>query len=121
MIIIPYLLSLIAFYITYMLIVVILGRLTIVIKEKITKKDIQLEGISLMGVSFVANFTSYYIVLFIFYWLSYNPNWYILTPILVLSWFYFAPKLFAPHFDSGAAHWGILLSVITFLLGHPTM
>jgi hypothetical protein len=117
MIVLTYFVALVAFYITYLISALIFGRIFISIRRYFSSDPFaDLEGFPLLytvGLTTYASFTSVFILIFI--WFNYQPNWYILSPLMVMFWFYFAPALYRPHFSGGAAHWGMLLGAITFL------
>ena len=81
----------------------------------IPNPDVELNGLLLTFTAYVSTYLSFFSVFFVFSWFNCEPNWFIITPIMIALWFYFSPALFNRHFNSGAAHWGMLLSIIIFL------
>jgi hypothetical protein len=114
MLIVCYLVSIVAFYLAYFLSTLLLGRLAVVINEAVTKSIDGLKGYPLLFVSCGSNYLSFFSISIIFMWFNYQPNWYIITPIMVFIWFNIAPHLYRPHFLSGAAHWGMTLGITIF-------
>ena len=113
---VSYLVAVAGFYIAYLISTVLYGRIGLLIKRALTSPSAELEGFLLLFVAELSTLTSLLCVLFIFTWFDQEPNWYILTPIMIAVWFYFTPALYRPHFSSGAAHWGMLLGVIKWVL-----
>ena len=121
MIILIYVLSIVAFYISYMLANIIFGILGLAIRKVIYKslkinKDVTLSGQLLLFVSSMSTTFSYFSSFLIFIYFDKFPSWLILTPVFIISWFVFAPSLYKPEFESGAAHWGMVFGVITWFV-----
>lgn len=116
MIVISYLVSTIGFYIAYMISSLIFGKIFISIRRALTNPFADLEGSPLLYAACLSMYSSLGFVFIIFIWFNFEPNWYILTPLMVSVWFTFSPALYRPHFYGGAAHWGMLIGVISFLL-----
>ena len=115
MIVVSYLVSVIVFYIVYMISTVLFGSIGLLIKRALTNPDVELNGLLLTFTAYVSTYLSFFSVFFVFSWFNCEPNWFIITPIMIALWFYFSPALYNRHFNSGAAHWGMLLSIIIFL------
>lgn len=115
MIVVSYLVSIISFYITYMVSALIFGIIILSIKRAFSNPSADLEGLPLSYAAYLSTYSSLFVVLIIFGWFNCEPNWYILTPLMVAVWFFFAPSLYPRQFTSGAAHWGMSLGIISFL------
>jgi hypothetical protein len=121
MIILVYLLSIVANYIAYMLASVILGISGLAIKRKIYKilnknEVVTQSGQLLVFVSSTSTMISLVSSFMIFIYFDKTPNWFIIIPLFILSWFNFTPALYRPYFQSGAAHWGLVYGIIAFFL-----
>lgn len=116
MIFLVYLISVLLFYLAYLIFSVIFGRLAILIKGAVRKSKAELEGFTLLSVAFCTTFLSFTCVDLNFRLFGFQANWFIVTPLMIIVWFYITPNLYRPHFQSGAGHWGTLISVISFLI-----
>jgi len=99
----------------------IFGILAVAIRKKIYKifnnyNKATLSGQALLFVSSISTTISFFSAFLIFTLFDKAPNWFILTPIFVITWFGFAPALYKSEFESGAAHWGMVYGVITWFV-----
>lgn len=122
MTIIAYVLSIISFYLTYLLSTVIFGILgtqfrRLIYKLLLINDEVRLNGQLLSFVAFCSTMTSFFSALPIFIWcgVGSDPNWFILTPIYIYIWYKFSPALYSPFFYEGTAQIGFYLGVLSWL------
>ena len=69
-------------------------------------------GISLLSTAILMTYNGLYSVIFCFKLFSKIPNWFILTPILIFTWYIITHT--DKNFKGGALHWGALVGSILF-------
>jgi hypothetical protein len=120
--ILAYIISIVSFYITYLLSTAILGFLGMTIRRLIYK-TLKIEevprfnGNLLSMVSYCSTMISYFTPLLIFNWLlDSEPNWFIITPIFVYIWYKISPALYSPFFFEGSAQKGMYSGLFTWFI-----
>ncbi len=114
--ILAYILSIVAFYITYFISSFLFLFPLAYVFYLLKLGEYKREGRYLVVEAFFETFLSFLSILFVFRLLGVTPNWWVLTPLSILLWFYFTRAFYGDErFGSGAAHWGMLIGVIVFL------
>lgn len=121
MVILVYLLAMICFWLGYLISTIIFGWIFFAVKKTIygillPSKEVELEGLTLLSAAGLSVYVNFFFSLLLFSWFEYHPNWFILTPLFIFTWYNAASNAQSSQWSSGALHWGMLIGVISFLL-----